>query len=313
MQKFKRDSFVKDILSSDTSCFRYTGIRTIKLLDYIFEWIGPSARRNIKLWTGQRRTVPGRSKGRHRKVLSLYQEYIMTLVFLRKGFDNTHLAELFQVHATYVSKLCTSWILFFEETLGQLVRWPDSSDLTKQNLPSSFRRYPRTKAIIDCSELFCEKPFRPIAQRTTWSNYKHHNTFKFLISIMPSGAITFISKLYGGSISDESIVKCSGFLENIQNGDDIMADRGFNIRHLLLPKGATLNIPAFSHGKSLSAGALLHSRKVASVRIHVERAIRRMKTYKVLQGLITLKRRFLMSKILKIVAALCNLQQSLVK
>ncbi len=91
-----------------------------------------------------------------------------------------------------------------------------------------------------------------------------------------------------------------------------MADRGFNIRHLLLPKRATLNIPAFSHGTALSKEALARSRKIASVRIHVERAIRRMKTYKILSGVINSKKRFMMSKILKIVAALCNLQGPLV-
>jgi hypothetical protein len=46
----------------------------------------------------------------------------------------------------------------------------------------------------------------------------------------------------------------------------IMADRGFNIRHLPLPKKASLNIPAFSHGKVLSAKAVKRSRRVASVR-----------------------------------------------
>ncbi len=116
------------------------------------------------------------------------------------------------MNRSYVSKLTTAWILFLDQTLGPLVRWPDSNDVNAKNMPQSFKKYPKTKAIIDCSELFCEKPFRPIAQRTTWSNYKHHNTFKFLVSIMPTGAITFVSKLYGGSISDEAIVKCSGFL-----------------------------------------------------------------------------------------------------
>ena len=231
--------------------------------------------------------------------MSLYEEFILTLVCIRRGYDNDHLAFLFQLSCGYISKLFTAWILFLEQTVGGFVKWPESKEIVKSNLPYSFKNYPKTKAIIDCSELFCEKPFRPNAQRITWSNYKHHNTFKFLVSIIPTGSITFVSKLYGGSVSDENIVKTSGFLDLVTREDDIMADRGFNIRYLLLPKGATLNIPSFSHGKVLSKRAVCKSRQVASVRIHVERAIRRMKTFKILAAIIPLKRRFLISKILK--------------
>ena len=66
-------------------------------------------------------------------------------------------------------------------------------------------------------EIFVEKAFRPSAQRATWSSYKHSNTFKLLVGIMPSGAITFVSKLYSGSISDQKIVEKSGMIDNLEN------------------------------------------------------------------------------------------------
>ena len=47
----------------------------------------------------------------------------------------------------------------------------------------------------------------------TWSNYKHVNTTKILLGIMPSGAFTFVSKVYTGGISDLAIVERSGFIE----------------------------------------------------------------------------------------------------
>ena len=191
-----------------------------------------------------------------------------------------------------------------------MLTWP-SKDVIKDNLPSSFSKYPNTRAIIDCTEYFVQKPIKPVAQKLTWSNYKHSNTFKQLIAISPTGTITFVSNLYSGSISDASIVKESKFIDLVEPGDDVMADRGFNIRHLLLPKRATLNIPAFSHGKQLSKKAVSKSRKIASVRIHVERAIRRMKTFKILSGIIPIKLRFLLPQITTIVAVLCNLQPGL--
>jgi len=86
------------------------------------------------------------------------------------------------------------------------------------------------------------------------------------------------------------------FLDHVEQGDDILADRGFNIEHLLLPK-KQLNIPAFSHGKCLSSEALKRSRSIVSVRFHVERAMRRIKTLKVISGSIPLKFIFCYTKL----------------
>ena len=118
-------------------------------------------------------------------------------------------------------------------------------------MPESFQLYPRTHVTIDATEFHVEKPFRPHAQKLTWSNYKHANTFKLLVGIMPSGAITFLLRLYSGCISDMHITEQSGRLNKF-DGDDVMADHGFDIRHLLLTRKCTLNIPAFCHGKGLS-------------------------------------------------------------
>ena len=147
----------------------------------------------------------------------------------------------------------------------------------------------------------------------TYSQYKSHNTFKFWPGIAPSGQITFLSKLYTGSISDRDIATKSGFINLISKNDNVMADRGFNIRYLLLKKNAYLNIPAFSGGKQLSAKAVTKSRKIASVRIHVERAMERIKNFKILQGTIPLKLKNSMDQILLVCCILSNLQSPLVK
>jgi hypothetical protein len=81
----------------------------------------------------------------------------------------------------------------------------------------------------------------------------------------------------------------------------------------VLKKKATLNIPAFSHGKNLGVIALKRSRSIASVRIHVERAIGRMKTFKIIKGVIPLPLRWSMNQIIRVIAVLCNLQDVLTK
>ena len=62
----------------------------------------------------------------------------------------------------------------------------------------------------------------------TWSNYKHHNTVKFLIGITPQGVISFISKA-GGRVSDKHVTENSGVLRKLPAGDIVLANRGFDI------------------------------------------------------------------------------------
>ena len=66
-----------------------------------------------------------------------------------------------------------------------------------------------------------------------------------------------------------------------------MADRGFNIHDLLEAKGVTLNIPPRLNDScgQLSESDRVQTRRIASVRIHVERAIGRIKLFKILESI----------------------------
>ena len=91
--------------------------------------------------------------------------------------------------------------------------------------------------------------------------------------------VSIISDLYSGAISDRAITIRSGLLEKLEPMDDVMADRGFNLRDLVTKRNATLNIPPFAKGKQLSNKACTKTRQIASLRIHVERAIQSMKNF----------------------------------
>ena len=108
----------------------------------------------------------------------------------------------------------------------------------------------------------------------TWSNYKHHNIVKFLIGITPQRVISFISKACGGRASGKHVTENSGILRKVLPGDIVLADRGFDIADSLGFYQAKLYIPAFTKGKKqLSAQEVKETRKIASVRIYVERVI----------------------------------------
>ena len=105
------------------------------------------------------------------------------------------------------------------------------------------------------------------------ATFSSYNTAMGLIGIAPSDAITFVSDLYAGRFSDRKITAHSGIYNLLEEGDSIMADRGFEL-DAELPKGVTLNIPPFLDGrKQLNLTNKIQTRHIASVRVHVERAI----------------------------------------
>ena len=112
-------------------------------------------------------------------------------------------------------------------------------------------------------------------QATTWSDYKHHNTIKFLIGIAPNGYITFLSKCYGGRTSDKYVTNDSGFYDLLERDDEVMANRGFQIKEELLLRYCSLTVPPGARVKSqMTSGECKKTKDVANLRIHVERAIK---------------------------------------
>ena len=77
-----------------------------------------------------------------------------------------------------------------------------------ETIPECFKeKYSNTRVIIDCTELLCLKLSSLTIQSGLFSHYKHDITYKDLVGISPSRAITFTNELYYGSTSDFEIVK----------------------------------------------------------------------------------------------------------
>ena len=56
---------------------------------------------------------------------------------------------------------------------------------------------------------------------------------------MPSGPICFLSPLFEGLVSDKQLVQESCLLEKLNEGDEIMADKGFVIQDMLALHGVS--------------------------------------------------------------------------
>ena len=163
------------------------------------------------------------------------------------------------------------------DILRNFISWPERETL-RRNLPSSFKKFKNCVCIIDCTEVFIERPLNLNATAKTFSNYKSRNTIKYLVGITPSGAVSFLSAGWSGRASDNS-----GFLDKATVGDCVLADRGFLTEEELATQVAVLRILAFIRGKAqMSAKDVDMSRQIAHVQIHVGRGIGQLKKFRIL-------------------------------
>ncbi|CAN7938889.1 unnamed protein product [Ixodes hexagonus] len=246
--------------------------------------------------------------------LSTESKLFLVLVRLRLGLFQQDLAHRFNIHQSNVSRLFTTWINFMYLRLSELPLSPSRAVIDK-NMPESFeQKYSRTRVIIDATELKCEVPSSFVLQSTTFSPYKSTNTFKGLVSISPDGLVTFISSVATGRISDKELVRKSGFLSlPFEEADVVIADKGFTIGDFLEPLKVKLNIPPFLRNGQFSESEILETEAIASLRIHVERRIQRIKNFHIFDRRIPLTIAPIINQLWTVCIILTNFQAPIVK
>lgn len=128
--------------------------------------------------------------------MSPEQELLLVLIRLRLGLLLQDIACRFNTSASNVSRIFKTWIVFLNQRLRALPIWPGRK-FVDDNMPACFKvAYPKTRVIIDCTEIFIQTPSSCRSQSITFSSYKNHNTAKGLAGISPSDYPSFVSSLY---------------------------------------------------------------------------------------------------------------------
>ena len=306
------DLLIEKISRNDNVCCHYTGFSTVKRMQATFDYCNPGQDgENLLMHTSKTDKI----KAGRPRALTPFKGYMLTLFKLRQNFSFQHLSFLFNIGVSTCSKTFLMWISFLYLRLGMISIWP-SRQILQQAMPKTMKeKFPNTKVIIDCSEIFVECPSSFHHQKMLYSSYKSHVTLKILFGIKPGGGFSFISACFVGSISDREICIKSGFLskELWEPGDAVMADRGFTISDLLEPLGMELIIPNFLKGRDqLSILETIRSQQISAERIHIERMIERFKNFRIFESNIPITMFGKINEIVTVCALLCNFQDPII-
>uniref|UniRef100_A0A3Q2YXE4 Uncharacterized LOC109516790 n=1 Tax=Hippocampus comes TaxID=109280 RepID=A0A3Q2YXE4_HIPCM len=188
----------------------YTGLPSFMTLMALFNLLAPEMSEN------------------RNSTLNKFQN--LTLMRLRLNMPIIDLSYRFGVSKTTVSKAFMDTLNLMYYVLQPLVRWPEQDEL-KDTMPMAFRKYfgRRVTCIIDCFEIFTNRPSNMTARAQTWFNYN----------------VSFISEGWGGRVSDKYLTANSLVVAEV--------------KYPAFMKGKT----------QLSATEVESTTKIANVRIHV--------------------------------------------
>lgn len=245
--------------------------------------------------------------------VSAENQFFLTLMKLRRNAADFELSRFFGVSKSTVSNIFCTWINVIAQLWSNIDVWP-SREFVNFYIPQGFKEeYPQTRIIFDATEIPISKPSNVRDQQCTFSYYKHRNTAKELVGSSPGGLFTYCSPAYAGSTSDRQIFENEEVVKKFDKDDSVMADRGFNVQDICATKDVKVNIPHFLRGDSQLPGVtVLQDRKLFSKRVHIERLIGLVKTYKILEHPLSPSHISLTTKIFQICLMLCNFREGII-
>lgn len=259
---------LEQCMTDDSIVHYYTGLPSREVFDALVEHIESFI------------TACNSSNRGRRRHLSTANEFFLVLMRLRLALQVEDLRYRFQLpDKARVSKILKRWFPLLAKAFRPLLVWPSKKEV-KRNLPTAFREnstYCNVRLIIDCAEFEMETPSALSLNSMTYSDYKGRNMVKVLFGVTPDGYISFVSRAYPGSKSDNSITLKSGILDMLSPGDEIMADKGFTLSNVeLQSKGLKLVVPPFRcAGGAFTSEEVEVTKEIANLRLVVENCIMR--------------------------------------
>ena len=95
-------------------------------------------------------------------------EFLLTCMKLRLGLNQEHLADIFRISTTSVSRTFNTWVNFLYDHSKGFIAWPTREQILT-NLPKHFNNHMNTRIVVDCTEFFIERPSSLVSQWLTWS------------------------------------------------------------------------------------------------------------------------------------------------
>ena len=98
---------------------------------------------------------------------------------LKLGARNQDLSLRFDIKEEYASKIVRTKLPKLANVFAKLIIWAEGEAL-RENLPHALALLKKCVCIIACTGIYIERPLNLNARVQIFSNYKSHNTIKYI-------------------------------------------------------------------------------------------------------------------------------------
>ena len=166
--------FYIDRFKHNTTALKfYTGFESFDTFKAVLDYLNPAA--NSLVYWGSNTNIEkivstDFVKRRSKRIMTVEEEFFLTLVRLRCAPPTEHLTVSFNLSSSSISRILITWIDFLHSQLGILPIWASKETVVK-TMPYCFKsKYPIKIIILDCTELFIEIPTSYRSQSSIFSS-----------------------------------------------------------------------------------------------------------------------------------------------
>lgn len=172
-------------------------------------------------------------------------------------------------------------------TLDTLPDFPfDRPAKTRPPVPTAgalFAAFPAVRLVLDAKEQPFRRPDGWDNQKAFYSGKRKRHTLKYQVGVTPDGRVGSVSVSVPGSVHDLTLLRGSGLLDGLADGDAVMVDKGYVGVGKDRP-GLGVVIPHKApRGGSLSDDQKRYNRRVSRRRVLVEHGFAQFSRFQVLR------------------------------
>ena len=229
----------------------------------------------------------GKARVRHwtvENVFPLKESLLLTLFWLAHYPTLSMIKIFFDIHERTITKILKKTIIGIAQILRNEICWPTDKEFKQKKQDFCFFQnieFEHAVCVVDGTEIRIARPSKEPTQTRTWSGKKKQNSLNVMFITYLNGVIIYFSAVRVGAHDQSHWNELHLRDRFIGKNFGIMGDGGFTFNR----KADTVQIHGYKPIKSpKTPEEKLYNKKLSQMRVVVENSIRRVKQWKVLQG-----------------------------